>query len=367
MKKKFFLFAFMVTMAFGGGAQDTISLGDVRVLEQCYIPSVWPHYPTDFTYDRNLDKHVGQVQFCGQNHQQTLLTGFRMLTEDTLKVYGLASIMCPGSVMLEINGRPYPGMDTSSQYAYTWLMIFAGEPDTLRPLADTSYTYVHAWQRPEHYVNITWDVIMRDSLIVPLYERYFPTPVTVTDSFYLGYYVQRDHPISDNADLNFLHVMTDLNPPYNHDTAGLFERTHWNYINPMTGKEVDRWTASWSFVIPKSHPLFFPIITPPDSNIVFPPVDTCGNDTAVAGIYKPDIVYRYTTVSPNPATEKVQVASSFGLLNIEAFNEKGQCVYRGSGGGGYKAAIEVASWSRGAYILRISTGAGTTIKKLLLR
>ena len=69
------------------------------------------------------------------------------------------------------------------------------------------------------------------------------------------------------------------------------------------------------------------------------------------------------------ARKKNQLASleEGCTVNIEAFNEKGQCVYRGSGGGGYKAAIEVDSWSRGAYILRISTGAGTTIKKLLLR
>ncbi|MBR1549806.1 MAG: T9SS type A sorting domain-containing protein [Bacteroidales bacterium] len=362
MKKKVFVFAFLVSMVFSVGAQDTISLGDVRVLDKCYIPSVWPHYPDDFTYYRELDKHVGQVQFLGQNHQQELLSGFRVLTEDTLEVYGLASIMCPGSVLLEVNGGPYPGMDTSSRYAYTWLMIFAGESDTLRPLVDTSYTYVHAWQMPEHYVNITWDVIMQDSLVVPLYERYFPAPVSVTDSFYLGYYVQRDHPINDNADLFFLRVMSDLEAPYNHDTARLFQRTHWNYINPMTGKEVDQWSASWSFDIPRTHPLFFPIITPPDSNVIVP----VHNDTTVAGIHEPDIVSRYTTVSPNPATEKVQVASSFGLLNIEAYNEKGQCIYRSSGGG-YKTAIDVSSWSRGAYVLRITTAVGVTNKKLILK
>lgn len=87
---------------------------------------------------------------------------------------------------------------------------------------------------------------------------------------------------------------------------------------------------------------------------------------STARIIAPDLVYRYTAVQPNPATEKVRVTSSFGLGRIEAYDESGRRVF-GTTASGMVATIDVASWKKGVYLLRIATGAGPTTKRLIVK
>ena len=357
MKESFFLLVF-IALFFGKlFAQDTLDLSDVRELENCYIPSGWPRYPDDFTYNDYTKNYEAQLFIQSQNHQQQVAYGFRMFTDDTLEVCGLAAVMCAGNTLSDWNGWTGYG-DTSSIYAYTWLMLFAAEPDSLRCLVDTTCTYVHAWQRPQYYVKLNWG--LPEYVVLPLYERYFTSAVTVTDSFYLGNIVQREHWINQGSDILFVCAMTDLNPPHNRDTVDIFERTHLKYHNTMYDRDEDYWTARWSGIVPKCHPLFFPILAPPDTT------DNPGGDTLA--IDRNDPVYRYTNVAPNPATETVRVTSSFGLSRIEAYDLKGHLIseFR-TPNSEFSTTLDVSSWPRGTYLLRITTPAGPTTKKLLIQ
>ena len=93
--------------------------------------------------------------------------------------------------------------------------------------------------------------------------------------------------------------------------------------------------------------------------------DTTHVVDTIASISAPDLVYRYTAVQPNPASAKVRVTSSFGLGKIEAYDEKGNLVYS-TDVSGLATTIDVSTWKKGIYLLRITTGAGPTTKKLLI-
>ncbi len=94
--------------------------------------------------------------------------------------------------------------------------------------------------------------------------------------------------------------------------------------------------------------------------------DNPGGDDPVVGLRQTDMVYRYTAVSPNPATGSATVTSSFGLTQIEAFDEQGRLVQT-LPATGLKADLDVSSWPRGTYLLRIHTPLGTATKKLLVQ
>ena len=79
-----------------------------------------------------------------------------------------------------------------------------------------------------------------------------------------------------------------------------------------------------------------------------------------------ELLKRYTSVQPNPATETAKVISSFGLTRIEAFNSAGDRVYDAPHTG-LTATLDVSRWPAGTYILRLHTPAGTVGKKLIVR
>ena len=84
------------------------------------------------------------------------------------------------------------------------------------------------------------------------------------------------------------------------------------------------------------------------------------------GVTENDMVARYVTVQPNPATNEARVLSSFGLTRIEAFDAGGRQVM-GREATGVEATLDVTSWPRGTYLLRITTPLGTATKKLLVQ
>ena len=70
-------------------------------------------------------------------------------------------------------------------------------------------------------------------------------------------------------------------------------------------------------------------------------------------------------INPNPATKQVHVTTNFNLTQVEVFDEQGrQCHTLPASG--LKADLDVSSWPRGTYLLRILTPAGPTTKKLLI-
>ena len=130
----------------------------------------------------------------------------------------------------------------------------------------------------------------------------------------------------------------------------------------MLGSNQDYWVACWSSGPWGEHPLIFPILTPPDTTT--PPSDTTG-----VGLHGADLIYRYTTLQPNPASDRVSVLSSFGITAIEAYDPRGRLVYTNTFKHSHihTFSLDVSSWPRGTYLLRILTPAGPTTKKLLIQ
>ena len=104
------------------------------------------------------------------------------------------------------------------------------------------------------------------------------------------------------------------------------------------------------------------VVNPGDSVIVNP-----GNSLSI--IRQDDLIYRYTSLQPNPASDKVKVLSSFGISCIEAYDLRGRLVYTNTFKHSHihTFSLDVSSWPRGTYLLRILTPAGPTTKKLLIQ
>ncbi|MBP5425579.1 MAG: T9SS type A sorting domain-containing protein, partial [Prevotella sp.] len=120
------------------------------------------------------------------------------------------------------------------------------------------------------------------------------------------------------------------------------------------------------------YPFIFPILTPPDSTHLNP-VDTTHVDTTVVDTTIVDTVgiaqrmlERYTGLQPNPAAERVQVLSSFGLTGVEVYNAAGIKVQEQKATG-YVATLDVGALPAGPYLVRIKTPNGTATKKLLVQ
>lgn len=89
-----------------------------------------------------------------------------------------------------------------------------------------------------------------------------------------------------------------------------------------------------------------------------------GNDT-VSSVASID-VDNYTYVFPNPASENIMVQSSFKIHGIEIFNEQGQKIAN-TNPNAYNTSIDVSSYPKGMYIVKIMTKSGTANKKIIVQ
>ena len=96
-----------------------------------------------------------------------------------------------------------------------------------------------------------------------------------------------------------------------------------------------------------SHPLFFS-------------VDSTNHNASI------DIPDDYTFVYPNPATTQATIISSFRILNIELFSADGHRVGRHQvDANAY--VLDLHSYAKGVYIIRINTNYGEIKKKLVVQ
>ena len=77
-------------------------------------------------------------------------------------------------------------------------------------------------------------------------------------------------------------------------------------------------------------------------------------DDTTAAVCNADLLQRHVSVSPNPAGDRVEVLSNFGLTEIEVYDEQGH-LQQTLKTTGLKAALATAAWPRGTYYLRIHT------------
>ena len=418
MKKNIAILAFLMALINPVIAQDTIHVRHLDTMARYYIP-VWCNI---FEYNPTLDAYLGWVNFQGESFSFAKEEAFRMYTDDTLQVYGIAACLTTiwqlDSSWLEYDLRY--GIDTSRKCLYGYLRLYEAETDSLRHVGEELLVYLLTTP-----VSYYLDLGLYQQPILPMYERFFSAPVTVADSFYVGRRYR-----TDCMDGNKMHLATLSDGTEVPDYVIAFYR---DYVNSF-GDTVRGW--EWSHW--PEWPLFyfiFPIIAPPDTTVnpggsidtlatdtlvvhpgnslVLAPGDTLviGGDTLVVtgdtlvvhlgdtillgghsfvvnpggtfvvgsgsgtsdpgddpgvGLRQADMLYRYTAVSPNPATQRATVTSSFGLERIEVYDSQGRQTLT-LPATGYRATLELSAWPRGTYLLRILTPLGPTTKKLLVQ
>lgn len=92
----------------------------------------------------------------------------------------------------------------------------------------------------------------------------------------------------------------------------------------------------------------------------------CDTTQTHEGITDPGNLDRYTSLVPNPATQTVQVLSSFGLQQVAVYNLKGQQVLNQQATG-LSSSFDVSHWPKGTYIVVLRTPQGIATKKLLVQ
>ena len=242
-------------------------------------------------------------------------------------------------------------VDTSMNTSYEDIGVYLRDGDSL--LAQREVRVHRKYDTPAYYFKepqmIAW--YGNPDFLFPMYEKYFDSSITVYDTFYVGTTMQTrweslPYPIIDFSLVEFC----------GSGLEGMMEYHVRKYCQPRT----PHW--SWPPCGERSYYLLFPILTP-DPNAPEDPGDTPGDTT---GVSQADMVGRYVTVQPNPATEEARVLSSFGLQRIEAYTGDGRCILSQKADG-LHAVLDVRGWASGTYLLRVTTPMGTTTKKLLVR
>lgn len=362
MKKIFFLAA-LVAM-FGGlaNAQDTL-YRDTPLSN--YYCTFWPD-TTD-------------IGFGFHDYSYGRITAKRFVTQDTLTVYGIAAAVLTYILFDDCPCRPapfwledtakymkehYPEDPTFDHLEESLLLYqYSGNASSRMQLIGDSLP-VHTIDTPVSYYMQTnvygcptteGDTCYKSPL--PVYERYFTIPQNVHDTFYtgftrncMGFY----HDTTDSWTAKHLEVYVPVfgkpggapNPPGDYHVAVYRQYAHGA-------------PASWEYRTTSGGVVYFifPILTPK------PEEEPGEGPVAVSGMAEWD---RYVSLSPNPAKERVEVISSFGMSSVKVYDDGGREVHEQQVSG-HKAVLDVHGWPAGTYLLRITTPMGTTTKKLLVR
>ena len=314
----------------------------------------------------------------------------RFYTPDTIQVYGIAAMMTDEFFGRYIPTPAYPTlqsyldvtypMDSSYDNCEEELVLYQyDENDPELMLQQGEGLPVHLLYTPVSYyiMSNTPIVSYRDTIPKPVYERYFSAPQIVHDTFYAGV-TQRDWAFSKIDSCRHI-----LRPPFYLVLFGYPDLRISDEGQAALYQDSIQNPSRWIFYDSSRFLFFiFPIIAPPDTttppnDTVINPNDTTVNpgdtiinpgDTTGVGLRQDDLIYRYTSLQPNPASDKVKVLSSFGITAIEAYDLRGRKVYEvRTPNSEFKVTLDLTAYPRGTYLLRILTPAGPTTKKLLIQ
>ena len=366
MKKNIIIAALLLLALGGTQAQDTVVSTTPK---SGYFYNTWLPPNDYYLGSRSLMQYNGYVH------------AIFFYTPDTLDVYGIGvslETVKPGSFEETIL------VDTSWKEVYEYLGLYKYEGDTLRTASDS--LYVHLKETPiSYYYRFDGPGWGAYDSVSAFYERYFDEPVQITDTFLVGM-TMRTHWVVNvfSADPRYY-----VRPVFLRGIRPVRQKDQINTIKGMT-KYLDSDSTIRYQIISRDdadiqdrlelvyYPLIFPILTPPDttgdnpidttgvSPIDTTAIDTTTIDTTSVGIGDVQVVGRYVSLLPNPATDRVKVLSSFGLRRVEVYNAAGARV-REVEARGYTATLRVDDLPEGAYLLRIHTPAGNTTKKLIVR
>lgn len=342
MKKISIILLAMLPMA-AGWAQDTVQ----SCLKDNYFMDMVPNLESDWHISYGTIYGDG----CGVVTKE-------MHAKDSLKIYGVAACLMTefDDSYLPASGDWTPSewweefwsrfQDTTLDECYEYLGIYL--KDSSSDLVPHREVMVHRkYDTAAYYVETGKYWRFNPNYVYAMYEKYFDSAIVVSGKFYVGT-TQRS---SQDAEIHMSFT------PRVMEGLGLHEYHVWKYCWPSSGDVHWVWPN-----MPSSQDKFyliFPILTPDPNAPTEEPGDTTGIGVA-------DMVSRYVSVQPNPATAEVRVLSSFGIERVEVFNGEGQRVAE-LRGEGTEVGLDVRGWAAGAYLLRVATPMGTTTKKLLVR
>ena len=361
MKKTILSLITLAAIAVNLQAQDTLYLNG---LKEGYFCNEWLDWAPEIAWT-----HTG----VGTDHQ-AVVGGFE--TKEELTVYGIAAILFTphfyaSEDMLEEQALLIHDTNVGHVEENLRLYRYAGGNMVMHPeelpvnMRRTPISYFMRFDSLTVYR--FYD--MNSDIALPVYERYFETPVTVTDTFYVGVSNMgyRDYVTGDSV--NGQKTRWPIYDVYFFGFPYDFSHTYLSAYQNVNSA----WTHQDAFV----QYFFYPILTPGENLIDTTIVDTTIVDTTVVdttivdtgdtvAIRMPEYYGRYVSVSPNPATGSAEVLSSFGLSRVEVFNAAGRKVMDLKAEG-LKATLDVSKLPSGAYLLRIHTPQGMTTKKLVVR
>ena len=374
MKKVFLFIALIASLGGGLQAQDTLWMK----------PAPLSNYYNNNWIDTSYGRYVGGPTY----EYATFATARQFITKDTLQVYGIAAMMAteffevsrmftPAQIQAYMDAA-YPE-DPSFENCEESLMLFQyhgnGSP-VMQQLGDSlPVHYLHT--TPTHYLMSNRPYVsFLDTFPKPVYERYFSTPQTVYDTFFVGNTL-------GHMKFNYIDSIWYKKRPifgcfsFDHNCEGALwlDYDEEIAIQQLTfPDEPIRWGFFRDYVGFAYY--IFPILTP-DPSIDTTVVDTTIVDTTIVdtthvnpgdtvAINTLRLLERYVSVQPNPATERVQVLSSFGVGRVEVYNAAGLKVMDLKAQG-FKATFDVSRLPSGTYLLRIHTQQGVVTKKLAVR
>ncbi len=185
-----------------------------------------------------------------------------------------------------------------------------------------------------------------------LYEKYFESPITLTDSFYVGVTQYTSSGYVDAAGGVWQYRTIPLyllNQQYRDmlSTPRVEVRAHQSF-DSRDG------TRRWRFY-------YYGSTQQQGFYFIFPIVAADSGEVSI------ETVERMTELYPNPAADRVTLASSFGISGVSVYNTAGTLVLERLGLAGTMYTLDISALPAGAYLLHLRTPVGTAVKKLLVR
>ena len=247
---------------------------------------------------------------------------------------------------------------------YTYKGGFHLEAEALWDTASVKH-YMQVEYR-EFHEDGTFTAIDGYDTYCPVYECYFEKPVSVIDSFYVG--VTKNNNYKDPATHNFAHCISRdyfihavgpdmFGPQIYGDSSTSIVKYRYTCLDtnvvyvPHSDVAVESLDTNWHWQRYPSageHMMFFPIFKTDDVEV------------------PQTVLEEYVMMRPNPATDRVQVFSSFNIRSIEVHNIAGQLVERRKVDA-TQTVLDVSSWEKGPYVVTITTPAGTVTRKLVVQ
>ena len=346
MKKAVLLLAGLVAFVNGLRAQDTVQFLDPPRDKYFVNDRAWAMDPTLITSTMEL-RH-GQM-------------AVRLISADSITIYGMAACVIDDAAQ-HLPNNPNYCFDTSYNEAYQFLRLYVPAGDTLRWIAQEK---IHLHTTPiAYYANLDTMFPPRANRILPMYELYFDSAMTVVDTFAMGMtFLNNAGPYYAPEDTNHLHGYTYHHPGLLSGTVMFHKEVTPIDVYTCFYHENDSGSyANWNCIIlGQTYFLWFPILTPEHAD------DTTGSgegDDSLA-VQQVQLVDRLVAVQPNPATERVMVVASCGMERLTAYDAAGKQVYRQEASG-LQTTLDVSRWSAGTYILHVQTPMGTSAKRLVV-